>query len=74
MWLGHKRLVLWVLVTAEVQCQANAQRCPEGLINVQHPYLLALVGAPAPACPHEARTSDSQVTYRCSTKGAFCVG
>lgn len=23
-WLGHKRLVLWVLVTAEVQCQTNA--------------------------------------------------
>lgn len=69
-----QKAVLWVLVTAEVQCQANTRYWPGGRIKVQHPKLLAPLHAPAPACPHEARSGNSQVINRCSVTGAFYVG
>lgn len=61
-----KKVVLWILVKAKVQCQSNAQ--------YWHPNLLALLDDPALPCPHETRSGNSQVTYRCSTKGTFVLG
>lgn len=57
-----------------VQCQANTRYWPGGWINVQHLKLLAPLHAPAPACPHEARSGNSQVINRYSIIGAFYVG
>lgn len=66
--------MLWVLVTAEFQYQANAQHWPGGPLTVQHPNVLALLDALAAACPLEARSDISQVINGCSAKGVFGVG
>lgn len=56
-WHGHKKLC--VLVTAEVQCQANVQHWPEGPINIHRPHRLSLLDAPATTCPREAKSGNS---------------
>lgn len=64
--LGVTKKVLWVLVTAKVQSQSNTQ--------YWHPNLLALLDDPALHCPYEARSGNSQVTYRYSTSRTFVLG
>lgn len=73
-WHGHKRLVLWVLVTTEVQCQANAQHWPQGLMSVQHPNLLALHDAPALDCPMRQELVIHRSLIGAALKGHFVLG